>query len=160
MASEKPITKYIGNLRGKGWLLLLAALGILLLLFGGGAGQSSSFEPESDLLIGAEEYRRVLEEELSALCRGVRGVGELDLLITLDGSESIVYATDITASGAKEYVTVGGSCVPLAREYPSVLGVAVVCDGGDNADVCRELTSLICAALGIGSNRVYISVKA
>ena len=154
MPTDKPIFKQFANLRGKGFLLLLAALGVLLLLFGGtGGGENTASATSSDLLAEAEEYRLSLEKELETLCTSVRGVGQIDILLTLDGSSYAVYAKD--ASG--EYTAVGGECVLLARDLPAVRGVAVVCDGGADPAVRAELASLIGAALNIGSNRIYIS---
>ena len=156
MPTDRPIFKHLANLRGKGVLLLLAALGILLLLFGGAGGEKSASAASSDLLAEAEEYRLSLEKELEMLCSSVRGVGQIDILLTLDGSSYAVYAKD--ASG--EYTAVGGECVLLSRDLPAVRGAAVVCDGGADPAVRAELTSLIGAALNIGSNRIYISCRA
>ena len=157
MPTDKPLFKHFSNLRGKGLLLLLAALGILLLLFGGtGAGENAAPSGTPDLLTEAEEYRTSLEKELETLCASVRGVGKIDILLTVGGSSYAVYAKN--ASG--DYTAVGGECILLAREYPEVRGVAVVCDGGADPAVRAELASLIGAALNIGSNRIYISRRA
>lgn len=158
MGDEKLLGKYWKNLKGKGLLLLLAALGILLLLFGGGSGNgvAEGAEDGGVLREQTESYRQALEEELTALCSKVRGAGQVSLLITLEGSEEKTYAADTTQSGAQDYVIQGGEGLLLGRQNPKVTGVAVVCTGGADPAVCRELTSLICAALNIGSNRVYI----
>ena len=39
---------------------------------------------------------------------------------------------------------------------PEVLGVTVVCDGGDNATVRARLTEMLSALFGIGSNRIAV----
>ena len=159
MASDKNIFKYLGNLRGKGLLLLLAALGILLLLFGGmGTAEEETAVSSSDLIAEAEAYRLTLEKELEELCSSVRGVGQIDILLTLDGSSYAVYAKNGAGADAS-YTAVGGECVLLSREYPAVRGVAAVCDGGKDPAVRAELASLIAAALNIGTNRIYISAR-
>jgi stage III sporulation protein AG len=156
MASDKNIFKHFANLRGKGLFLLLAALGVLLLLLGGGGAEGGDVSPSADLLAEAEEYRINLEKELEELCSSVRGVGRIEILLTLDGASYAVYAKD--ASG--KYTAVGGEPVLLSREYPAVRGVAAVCEGGADPSVCAELASLIGAALNIGTNRIYISAYA
>lgn len=158
MADEKLFQKYIANLRGKWPLVLLCLLGVALLLFGGwqqsgGGGESTQTDGRAE----TEAYRRMLEEELTALCSRVDGVGSLSLMITLSGSEEAVYAADRDASGREDYVVQGGEGLLLSRRYPAVAGVAVVCRGGSDPTVVRELTSLICAALDIGASRVHIS---
>lgn len=160
MASDKSILKHFGNLRGKGILLLLAVLGILLLLFGGiGSAEGGAASSSDTLLTEAEEYRRTLEKELEELCSSVRGVGRIDILLTLDGSSYAVYAKNGTGESAS-YAAVGGECLLLARDYPAVRGVAAVCDGGSDPAVCAEITSLLSASLNIGKNRIYISPRA
>lgn len=159
MASDKNILRHFANLRGKGVLLLLAALGVLLLLFGGGGAEKTSVTSSDTLLAEAEEYRVMLEKELEELCSSVRGVGRIDILLTLDGSSYAVYAKNGSGEGAS-YTSVGGECVLLSRDYPAVRGVAVVCDGGTDPAVRAELASLIGAALNIGTNRIYISARA
>ena len=159
MASDNPFFKYFANLRGKGWLLLLALAGVLLLVFGGADGGTAAKQSETDLLAATEEYRLSLEKELTDLCASVRGVGRVELTLTLDGSAYAVYATD-PVSGGEKYVTVGGAPVLLSHEYPAVRGVALVCDGGDDPAAVSELTALLSAALNIGCNRIYISPRA
>ena len=156
MADEKMFTKYIKNLKGKGLLLLLAALGILLLVFGGGI-ESSDKSTLPDIGEQTEAYRASLEKELTALCERVTGVGEVRLMLTLGGSEKAVYAQDSNQNGTSDYVVSGGEGLLLYREYPAVTGVAVVCTGGADPTVQRELTDLLSALLGIGINRIAIT---
>lgn len=54
---------------------------------------------------------------------------------------------------------VGKASVTLCvdDESKKVTGAAVVCEGGDDPLVRAEVTRLLCAALGIGANRVYVS---
>lgn len=157
MADEKTLPKYIKALRGKWALLVLAAAGILLLLLGGGQTGGTEAKSQADEAARAEAYRTSLEEELTALCSEVAGAGRVHLLLTLDGGEEAVYAADSTGDGRTDYVLSGGEGLLLYRKNPTVLGVGVVCEGGRDPAVCRELTSLLSATLGIGSNRIYIS---
>ncbi len=157
MADEGLLAKYLKNMKGKAWFLLLLLLAVLLLLFGGGLGDAASqTEQDGDLAARTEAYRLALEEDLCALCSRVSGAGEVRVLLTLDGTERAVYATDTGSNGQRDYVTSGGAGLLLYREYPAVRGVAVVCTGGADARVQSELTRLLAATLGIGSNCIYI----
>lgn len=146
----------IKELLKKPLILILIAAGVLLLLFGG-TGSSTPAE-KTTLAEETEAYRKALEGELTALCEKVSGAGKVTLLLTLDGSEEAVYAKD-ERNGATDYVVSSGEGLLLYRRHPAVLGVAVVCTGGDRADVRAELTSLLSAALGIGANRIYITAS-
>lgn len=156
MADEKMFTKYLKNLKGKGFLLILGVLGVLLLVFGGGIeGSDKSTLP--DIGEQTEAYRASLEQELASLCEQVAGVGEVTLMLTLEGSEKAVYAQDSKQNGTVDYVISSGQGLLLYREYPAVTGVAVVCTGGGDPAVQRELTDLLSALLGIGTNRIAIT---
>lgn len=158
MADERTLPKYLKALRGKWVLLLLAAAGILLLLLGSGqSNPTTKTVSVADEAARIERYRVALEEELVSLCGQVQGAGRVHLVLTLEGGEQSVYATDSSKDGRIDYVLSGGGGLLLYRKSPAVLGVGVVCEGGADPAVCRELTSLLSATLGIGTNRIYIS---
>ena len=117
-----------------------------------------------------EEYEELhtqlaeLETRVKALCSRVTGVGEAEVMITLSGGFEYVYATDTrTAAGGvtTSYVTVGSgggeSLVFVTEKPPAIVGVGVVCAGGNDPAVRQEITSLLSAALGIGSNKIYVT---
>jgi hypothetical protein len=98
------------------------------------------------------------------ICRQVAGVGEVDVAVTLDGGFSYVYATDKKTTVGGEsltYVTVGSgdgeTLVYLSEKAPAVVGIGVVCTGGMDPTVRREVTSLLSAAFGVGSNKIYVT---
>ena len=120
-------------------MILLAAAGLFLLLSGnglfpsGGADRDAGDDPDA--------YRLALERELSALCAEVDGVGRVTVMVTLSEGERVTY---------------NGSRITSTRR-PTVLGAAVVCDGGGNDRVRAEITAMLSSLLGIGSNRVTVS---
>ena len=86
------------------------------------------------------EYESLLENQISTLCSSVKGVGKCKIEISFESGEENVYK--------------GGALIET--KPPRVLGVAVVCEGGDNASVRSELTELLTALFDIGTNRVKI----
>ena len=154
----------------------IALLGILLgavLLFIGnragknktGEGDSGTSAPPADTRT-VEEYREDLERRASQLCADVAGVGDVSILIMLEGGYEYVYAYDkrVTASGeSTSYITVGSgdgeSLVYLTERAPPILGIGVVCTGGGNAEVKREVTALLSAAFGVGANKIYVTER-
>ena len=155
----------------RGWVLLLgAAVGIGLMLIGNGAEsepqkQSAKTSASEDPLY---EYTERMEQRIVSLCSSVRGVSEVRVAISLSGDFSYVYATDLdtqqkdgTSERQEQYVTVGSGSseqtVLLTRTPPTVSGIGIVCRGGGDAGVRQELTALLSAAFGIGSNKIYIA---
>lgn len=149
--------------KGRIWVLLCGALlGVALLLFGGRAPEGEVSE-ESDALSGREveleEYGQRLEGELEALIESVSGVGDAHVMVTFESGYTVRYVKD--AEGATATVGSGSSEQALFSCVvpPTVSGVGVVCRGGNNPQVREVLTDLVCASLGISSNRVYITGK-
>ena len=148
-------------------ILLFVALGAVLLLFGSRAGKDTDTgtpDPPVTSARTAEEYRAELEARMEAICADVAGVGEVDVVVTLEGGFSYVYATDRKTNVGGEslsYVTVGSgdreSLVYLSEKAPAIVGIGVVCTGGMDPTVRREVTALLSAACGVGSNKIYVT---
>ncbi|MBE6599635.1 MAG: hypothetical protein E7640_00290 [Ruminococcaceae bacterium] len=138
------------------WLLIAAvlALGLGLLLFSGGGERSAGGSSE---LSEIEKYERELEGRIKELCSSVRGVSNVTVAVTLEGGFEYVYATDEKGKP----VTVGSgssaSAVILRRETPKIAGVGIVCTGGGDENIKNRLISLVSAAYGVGSNRIFIT---
>lgn len=138
------------------WILIAAmlALGLGLLLFSGGGEKSGG---ECTEFSEIEKYERELEGRIKELCSSVRGVSNVRVAVTLEGGFEYVYATDEKGKP----VTVGSgssaSAVVLRRETPKIAGVGIVCTGGGDENTKNRLISLVSAAYGVGSNRIFIT---
>ena len=144
-------------------LLGCGLLGILLIVFGSSGKkveQSNIEKPystaEDELII----YQDYLEERIRKLCESVSGVKNVTVVVTLSGTFESVYATE-WPDGNEEYVILGSgssaSPIYLSRSAPEIAGIGIVCSGGANDNVRRELISLLSATFHISSNRIYIA---
>ncbi len=153
---------------GKMRLILIiggALLGVLLLLFGSGAfrGQSEE-EPEEQSAVFSEEelreYQAYLEKRIKTLCESVNGVGSATVVVMLEGGFEDIYATE-EHDGDEQYVIIGSganaTALHLSRAMPQICGIGVVCTGGSNPNVQRELTSLLGATFHLSVNRIYVT---
>ena len=156
-----------GEKSGKLRMLIIlggALLGIFLLLYGGGSFRTTENGKDSERYsLSSDEliiYQSYLEERIKTLCESVAGVREVSVFVSLECGYESVYATESDENG-EEYVILGSgsnaSALFLTRETPTVCGIGIVCSGGGNASVRRELTELLCATFHLSSNRVYIT---
>lgn len=146
-------------------ILACAALGVLLLLVGnselltrgGNDGEEAPTLSEQEEL---EAYRESMEKRIKALCESVNGVDRVTVAVSLSGNYEEVYAVEETENGDR-YVIVGSgsnaSALHLTRLAPEISGVGIVCRGGGNSDLHRELTELVSAAFRVPSNRIYVA---
>lgn len=129
----------------------------------------------------ADEYRRQLENELSAIISKIDGAGNVSILITMDSTTEDVYAverkteeksslstgsdTGDSESEYKEenkYVTVkrkdGSEDTVLQKQImPKIRGVLVVCDGGGNSVVKEKITQAVSGVLNISGGKVFVT---
>ncbi len=148
--------------RGRIWLLLGGVLaGICLIVAGGmlGTTQSSSAATYGEDLEELIAYETQLEKEIAKLCAEVAGVGQVDVMLHLQGGTRVLYATD--EKGTPASVGSGSAEQPLHSTVllPEIAGVAIVCRGGGSAHVQKTLTDLVSTALGIPANRVAVTGK-
>lgn len=153
------------------WKVLLCATGGIALIFAGNLflGKDTAKESTVKTVSAAEElraYADTLETEIASLCATVAGAGKTTVAVTLSGGFTYEYATDYQSSGtnaSEKYVTVGSGSseepVYLSVRPPGIAGIGVVCEGGGNAEVRRELISLLSAAYGVSTNKIYVTAS-
>ncbi len=122
----------------------------------------------------AEQYCQELETRVERLVERITGDKNPTVVITVEGGKSYEYAdateySSSTASGDKEsenanktYITVrtadgGEQALIVSETMPKVRGVAIVCNGGEDAHIAESIENAVTAALDITSKRVYIA---
>ena len=132
------IIKYVKENKRIITIASFALLGIFLVLLSSSMNKEENGAAEKALSLA--EYKESLEAEIESLCTEVSGVGRCRLFITFERGEQSSYK---------------GSTVTETKP-PKVLGVTVICEGGESDSVKRELSEMICALFDVGYNRVAI----
>ncbi len=114
-----------------------------------------------------EEYRHRMQDELSQLLSDIAGVGKVEVLVTVNGSEEYHYAkegdsliTDEQVKSKSTYVTIGGSSGNALVEHitpPPIIGVVVACEGGDRSTVQESVYHAVSVACGISTANIYVT---
>ncbi len=162
----KNMSKNIINAVTKKPLLILVAVlvigGILLLIFGG-SGEKSK-EDDGFQNLDPAKYARDVEERVEALCNRVDGAGSAYAVVTLEGGYRAIYATDSQSSGngyKNEMVIMGNGSsshgLLIGYENPRIVGIVIVCSGGDNYNVRKNIISVVSSAFDIPSNKIFVS---
>ncbi len=140
------------------FVILGAAIGLLLLIWGSFGGKDEvSTRSDTDEIAA---YSLYLEEQAVRLCESVSGVSDVTVTLTLEGGFEQIYAADKRVSGGSEsieHVKVGSELCAVSVSAPRVMGIGVTCRGGKDPAVRAELTSLLSAAFGVGTNKIYIT---
>lgn len=142
--------------KGIGLLLLGLAAGVMLLFLGGMSEQTEKTASD-DEVFSFEAYEEELAGRLEEMIARLDGVSGVHVMLTLERS----YSEEL-AGEEGEYLTVresdgGQGTVTLSREAPAVKGVAVICKGGNSAEIQQEIISMLSALLKLPSHRIFVS---
>ncbi len=148
------------------YVLVVAALGAALLLWPTAAGTAA------EKAQAAEETKpaslRETEEAMERILGKISGVGQVDVMLTLQSGRELVLAEDTTlrysgsAQAPSDYqrsaetVTSPSGVVVTQERCPQYRGALVVCDGGGNDAVRLQVVSAVSSLTGLGADRVTV----
>lgn len=117
-----------------------------------------------------------LNEQLTELLSNIKGAGRVKVMITYEATDENVYAKDTdeefensenrpTQQKIKsEYIIVKGSDgeegLKIKNVFPTIRGVAVVCDGGNDPNVKGQIVSAVSALFDINSTKISVAEMA
>jgi len=150
-------------------IVAIGLIGIVLIFMSDIFMDNNKTKNESkDNRYSYDEYTENLENKLKKVVSNIDGVGECEVMITLQNTNENVYATDVeikndgdSTNQKDEYVLYdsdNGESPVLIKEYlPQVQGVTVVCTGGDNVTVKEKVIQCVTSLFNIPTNRVSVS---
>lgn len=105
----------------------------------------SSFIDFPDMSSGVDidKYRTDLEDKLLYVVTQIEGVGNAKIFLTMENEGESVYLQN--------------SDTKTKNITPSVRGVVVVCDGGDDPLIVSRVLSAVTRSLDIPSNKVCVT---
>ena len=118
--------------------------------------------------IGSDmEYVNMLENKLSNVLSKISGVGDVNVIITLESGFSYEYATDTetkttTSGGTQTSITtqtiiyVKDQPVIVSEIYPVVKGVVVVAEGAEKTKVKLDILSAVETILEVDRDKITI----
>lgn len=175
--------KLEGKLPNKSKLLVILLVGLLLLVISLPTSdkKSVSKEDSQELQTGNDSYESVLEKRLETVLSKVKGVGKIDVMITLETNGEKVVEKDLqmdtqniqeedSAGGSrltKEQGTINnsvytqsadGSQMPyVSKELtPEVAGVVVIAEGGDDPVIVQDITEAVQALFHLEAHKIKI----
>ncbi len=117
-------------------------------------------------------YCEYLEDKVQEIVESIEGAGEAKVMITLSETTEYIYATNDKdtrknsenaddSTFENDYVIIENNSndtgLLIKTIEPKVRGVAVVCEGGNDSTVQRQIYSAVSAVLNISTSRISIS---
>ena len=149
-------------------LVLLFALGIFLVLFSG--EEKKEEVAEIKMSFDEEKYEEMLEKRLKNIIEKMDGVGEVSVMVTLEGSALYTYAIDTTQNISGDGDSKKESTVVLSTSQtnnkeavvsgytlPKVKGASVVCSKKLTPTQRSNVIGVVGASLGISSAKICVT---
>ncbi len=167
---------FLASGKARAVLIVCGILGVALLVI-------PEFIPEkvdTTEVLTADDFIRRTEEQLTALIASIDGAGRCRVMVTLENGVEYVYATEqktntdrqedvsdgdtrLTQRDDNESTAVlidtdnGREGLLITEIQPTVRGVVVVCEGGDDEAVRARVSQAVTVALNVSSKRVCIT---
>lgn len=148
-------------------ILVLSGILLMLMILFSDSDEEDKLIKTSDItevFFVSDNYTEYSERKLISLLESIEGVGKNKVMVSLSGTEEYVYAEEINQrENHKEnnYVIYdsGNEKTALLKKVnnPSVTGVVVVCEGGDDPKICEQVYRVIATAFNVPTNRIYVA---
>ncbi|MBO5210666.1 MAG: hypothetical protein J6B80_01900 [Clostridia bacterium] len=170
------IKKYLEKLKNPRVLIIIGVIGIALIFLSSFIDQNPKAKTSAEEF-STEEYKESLEKDVAKLVKSISGSRRVTVVITLESGMNYQYADNLEESSdtkndnlntaeksetKQNYITVKNAdgsetAILISKQMPEIRGVAIVCEGGDNAALNQKIQNAVMSALNITSKRVYIA---
>ncbi len=170
------IKKYSEKLKNPRILIIIGVMGIALIFLSSFISEKPKSNQSTEEF-SAEEYKETLEKDIAKLVKSISGSRKVTVVITLESGMNYQYADNLEESDESKndnlntaeksetkqnYITVKNAdgseqAILISKQMPEIRGVAIVCEGGDNAALNEKIQNAVMSALNITSKRVFIA---
>ncbi len=152
---------FIGKYR---YALLVLALGLVLMTLPVGNKKTEAEVPKT----AVNTTKKDPSSELAQILGQIRGVGRVQVLLTVKTGETTVYQTDedtsVSESGSsirKETVIITDSnrnqqALVVQVLPPNYMGAVIVCQGAEDASVRLAVVEAVSKATGLGADKITV----
>ena len=151
--------KLLQGMMKKEKLVVILLIGLLLLIvaFPVKEREESEILPEKINTIEEEkDWQQQMEEDLKRVLEKVKGVGKTEVILTCEGTEKNLVEKDekdtVYTKDAK------GNQIPYltSQEYPKVIGVVVVAEGGDNPVIIGNIQEAVQVLFQVEAHKIKV----
>ncbi len=138
------------------YAILILVLGLALMLIPEIGGKKEAAP------VAKTSVHEDITQELKKLLTQIRGVGRVELMLTMGSGEQTVYQTDRDeTSGRVETVLIIGTDreeqgLIQRVDYPRYRGAVVVCQGADDPAVRLAVVEAVCSITGLSTDKVTV----
>ena len=156
-------------------VLLIGVVGVVMLIFVRSDSETKTSPEKSEMTTAATystyDIEKIFENKLTEIISQINGAGKTSVVVSVASSGEYVYAKNIKTENDNDSMSEDSEIViyesqngadeglVISIKSPDVIGVAIVCEGGESSVVKAEITKLVTSLFGIGADRVYVGNK-
>ena len=156
-------------------VLLIGVVGVVMLIFVRSDSETKTSPEKSEMTTAATystyDIEKIFENKLTEIISQINGAGKTSVVVSVASSGEYVYAKNIKTESDNDSMSEDSEIViyesqngvdeglVISIKSPDVIGVAIVCEGGESSVVKAEITKLVTSLFGIGADRVYVGNK-
>lgn len=145
--------KWIGRYK---YFVLILLLGVALMLI---PGSKQEKENASPIIQSVEQTS--LDEKLEQILTNIKGVGRVQVMLTVKTGEQTVYQTDKPSAEREDTVIISGSDRTqsgLIQQVisPTYRGAIVLCQGADSPSVCLAVKEAVSKVTGLDASQISV----
>ena len=156
-------------------VLLIGVVGVIMLIFVRSDSETKTSPEKSEMTTAATystyDIEKIFENKLTEIISQINGAGKTSVVVSVASSGEYVYAKNIKTESDNDSMSEDSEIViyesqngvdeglVISIKSPDVIGVAIVCEGGESSVVKAEITKLVTSLFGIGADRVYVGNK-
>ena len=140
----------IGKLKNNKVIIVILIIGVIFLFLPDAPEEGADYD---------YNYEKELTEKTKSILEEIEGAGRVSLVISFYDKGKTVPLTDKSESREainEKTVSTSGKVALLKEEYPSVRGVVVVCDGGENEGVRENIINAVSALTGAPFHNIKV----
>lgn len=183
--NKKKISQMIKEI-GMDKLLIIAICGVVLVILSIPTEKKDTVQKKASVNLELQpqnqaDYTQELEERLKTFLQNIKGVGSVEVMITLEhtGEETALFEQPYSKNSRNRQEQDGSQEVEEAYDYqetvvlkresngaevpyiisvkqPEIRGIAIVCQGGENPELVMKITSLIEALFHISAHKISV----
>ena len=149
-------------------IIVIGITGMLIIML---SGQGDDLRNSTVSEVPTDFSEEAISEKVTQLIESIDGAGDTRVMITYECGNEIVYAADSDESSddnsddiSREYIIIeennNEAGLIIKTVYPKVMGVAIICQGGDNPAVKQQICSVISALFNLSTNKISIATMA
>ena len=145
-------------------LIVCAFLGSMLIMLGADNKDQTEHNGGGLQSLDPDEYAKRVEEQVEELCNRIDGVSGTYAVVALKGGYRALYASDeqMNSGNRKNQVVLIGSGgdengLLVGYENPEISGIGIVCSGGEDYNIKKDIISVVSAAFGLPSNKIFVT---